>query len=105
MLAQAPIFHGHVFSIYIELAKPVAEGDLAQALAGEHVEVARLAADSPSNVAAAGQENIMVAVRRDAQHANGFWIWAAADNFRIAALTAVDCAASLMAVRSKGPVQ
>ena len=105
MLAQAPVFHGHVFSIYIELTKPVAEGDFAQALAGEHVEVARLAADSPSNVAAAGQENIMVAVRRDAQHTNGFWIWAAADNFRIAALTAVDCAASLMAVRSKGPVQ
>lgn len=105
MLAQAPIFHGHVFSIYIELASAMSEGDLAQALAGEHVAVARLPADSPSNVAAAGQELIMVAVRRDAQHANGFWLWVAADNFRIAALTAVDCAASLMAVRSKGPVQ
>lgn len=105
MLAQAPIFHGHVFSIYIELVSAMAEEDFAQTLAGEHVAVARLASDSPSNVAVAGQEQIMVAVRRDAQHANGFWIWAAADNFRISALTAVDCAAALLAVRSKGPVQ
>lgn len=105
MLVQAPIFHGHVFSIYIELASAVGEDDLAQALAGDHIVIARVAADSPSNVSAAGQEQVMVAVRRDAQHENGFWLWAAADNFRVAALTAVECAASLVAVRSKGPVQ
>src|SRR5438132_7442491 len=34
---QAPVFHGHGFSVYLEIEKPVAIADLSQALAGEHV--------------------------------------------------------------------
>lgn len=91
MLVQAPIFHGHVFSVYIELEKKAAVGDLAQALAGAHVAVAR-AGESPSNVAAAGQDEIMVALRRDVQKDNAFWLWAAADNLRVQSVTAVEAA-------------
>src|SRR5207245_10451518 len=36
LLVLAPIFHGHAFSVYLEMDQPVAMGDLAQALAGEH---------------------------------------------------------------------
>src|ERR1700741_2824099 len=36
----APIFHGHAVSVYLELAEPIAIGDLSQALAGEHITVA-----------------------------------------------------------------
>ena len=104
-LAQAPIFHGHVFSLYLELEQAVPAADLAQALSGDHVNVARLPEDSPSNVSAAGQDEILVEIRRDARHERGFWLWAAADNLRIAALTAVDCAAALARMRSKGRVQ
>jgi len=104
-LVQAPIFHSHVFSIYLELEAPVAVSDLTQALDGEHVVIARLAEDSPNNVNAAGQDDILVSVRRDARQENGFWLWAAADNLRVAAITAVDCAAALARMRSKGPIQ
>ena len=105
MLLQAPIFHAHGFSVYIELEKRVALGDFTQALSGEHVVVTRVAEDSPSNVNAAGQDDILLTLRRDPQHENGFWIWATADNLRLAAQTAVDCAASLAASRPQGKVQ
>ena len=39
LLLQAPIFHGHSFAIYVEMEKPVALGDLSQALAGDHVKL------------------------------------------------------------------
>ncbi len=103
MLAQGPIFHGYVFSIYLEMEEKVAAGDLAQALAGEHVALARLPESGPSNVKAAGQDEIQVSLRRDAVQERGLWIWAAVDNLRLAASNAVECAQSLAGVR--GPVQ
>ncbi len=105
MLLQAPIFHAHGFSIYIELEKRIALGDFTQALTGDHVSLARAADDFPSNVNAAGQDDVLLAVRRDVEHDNGFWIWATADNLRLAAQTAVDCAAALAASRPQGKVQ
>jgi aspartate-semialdehyde dehydrogenase len=105
LLVQAPIFHGHAFSIYMDMEQPVALGDLAQALAGEHVAVTRSAEDSPSNVNAAGQGEILVSLARDDNHENGIWIWAAADNLRVSALTAVECAESMAASRPRGTVQ
>jgi aspartate-semialdehyde dehydrogenase len=105
LLLQAPIFHGHAFSIYLEMERPVAIGDLSQALAGEHVTVTRLAEDSPSNVNAAGQADILASLNRDTNHESGIWIWAAADNLRIAALTAVECAETVAATRPRGQIQ
>jgi aspartate-semialdehyde dehydrogenase len=105
MLVQAPVFHAHTFSIYIELEKNVSLGDFTQALAGEHVEIARSAEDAPSNVNVAGKDEILVAVRRDGTNPNGFWLWAAVDNLRLAAITAVECAMALAAVRPHGKVQ
>jgi aspartate-semialdehyde dehydrogenase len=105
MLLQAPIFHGHAFSMYLEMEQTVALGDLAQTLAGEHVTITRSAEDSPSNVNAAGQGDILVSLNRDASHENGVWLWAAADNLRIAALTAVECAETIAATRPRGHIQ
>jgi aspartate-semialdehyde dehydrogenase len=104
-LLQAPVFHAHTFSIYLEMESSVALGDLIRALDGEHVLIARAPEDSPSNVNVAGKDEIMVAVRRDSVHENGFWLWAAVDNLRLAALTAADCATALAAVRPHGKVQ
>ena len=104
-LVQAPIFHGHAFSLYLEMEQPVALGDLSQALAGEHVTVARQTEDSPSNVNAAGQGDVLVSLARDDNHPNGVWIWAAADNLRIAAATAVECAETMTPTRPRGKIQ
>ena len=105
LLVQAPIFHGHAFSVYLEMEKPVALGDFVQALAGDHVVLARGADDVPNNVSAAGQGDILVSLARDANHENGVWLWAATDNLRISALTAVECAENMTASRPRGQIQ
>jgi len=105
MLVEAPVFHAHTFSVYIELEQSVTAGDFSQALKGEHVQIAASAEEAPSNVNVAGKDEVLVAVRRDAGHENGFWLWAAVDNLRLAAITAVDCASALATVRPHGKVQ
>lgn len=102
---QAPVFHGHAFSIYLELEKPVAISDLANHLAGEHVVVSSSREDTPTSVSAAGQGDILVSLTLDANHKNGVWLWATTDNLRIAALTAVECAETLTASRPRGQIQ
>ena len=105
MLLQAPIFHGHAFSLYLELDAPAQTEELTAAISGEHVDVLQGETESPSNVNAAGQEAIQVFARKDSQTPNAFWIWAASDNLRISALTAVECAESMIASRPRGKVQ
>jgi aspartate-semialdehyde dehydrogenase len=104
-LVEAPVFHAHTFSVYIEFEKTVAAGGFSQSLAGEHLQIARSQEDSPSNVNVAGKDEILVALRHDSSQENGFWLWAAVDNLRLAAITAVDCANALAAVRPHGKVQ
>jgi aspartate-semialdehyde dehydrogenase len=105
LVVQAPIFHGHAFSVYLEMEKPAALGDIAQALVGDHIAVARGPEDAPNNVSAAGQGDILISLARDANHENGVWLWAASDNLRISALTAVECAESMTASRPRGQIQ
>jgi aspartate-semialdehyde dehydrogenase len=105
LIVQAPIFHGHAFSVYLEMEQTAAIGDLSQALTGEHITITRLAEDSPSNVNAAGQGEILLSVGRDANHENGYWLWAAADNLRIVASTAVECAETMATTRPRGKIQ
>jgi aspartate-semialdehyde dehydrogenase len=112
---QAPVFHGHGFSVYLEMEKAVAIADLSRALAGERVVVSGSpedtpandspTEDAPTNVSAAGQEDILVSLATDANYKNGVWLWATTDNLRIAALTAVECAESMTASRPRGPIQ
>ena len=105
MLLQAPIFHGHAFSLYIELDTAAQIEELTAAISGEHIDVLRGGEESPSNVNAAGQEQIQVFARADVQNPKGFWLWAASDNLRIAALSAVEVAENLIASRPRGTVQ
>ncbi|HSB76617.1 MAG TPA: Asd/ArgC dimerization domain-containing protein, partial [Terriglobales bacterium] len=100
-----PVFHGHAFSIYFEMEESVAVGDMAQALAGEHVLVSRVGEESPSTVSAAGQGDILLTCRRDASHENGVWVWAVADNLRIIAGTAVEIAEEMATARPRGKIQ
>ncbi len=105
MLVQAPIFHGHAFAVHVELERAVDIAQVLEALSGEHVSVTHGAEDSPSNVNAAGQADILVSAVPDANDVNGFWLWAASDNLRIAAATAVESAETMAATRPKGQIQ
>lgn len=105
LVVQAPIFHGHAFAVHVEVGQVADIESISQALSGEHVHVTRGAEDSPTNVNAAGQGDVQVSVVPDASQANGFWLWAASDNLRIAASTAVECAETIAATRPRGKIQ
>ena len=103
LLLQAPIFHGHALALFVEFDSAVESARLSQALSGDHVAIA--AEDAPSNVSAAGQADIQLMVKPDAVNPNGVWLWAATDNLRISAVTAVECAESMAATRPTGKIQ
>ena len=105
LMAQAPIFHGHALAVFVEFERAVAPGELTKALEGDHVKVPGPEDDPPSNVSSAGQADILLSVKSDAGQPKGAWLWAAADNLRIAALTAVECAESMTATRPLGKIQ
>jgi aspartate-semialdehyde dehydrogenase len=106
MALQPPVFHGHALSIFLEMEQPVDEEKLSQALSGDHVTLAGSEDDSqPSNVNAAGQANILVSLKPEPSRPNGIWLWAAADNLRVAAVAAVECAESMIATRPVGKIQ
>jgi hypothetical protein len=60
---HAPVFHGHTFSIAIELERPVEIAALEEALSGDHVDLVLEDTDSPSNLAATGQNDVLVRLR------------------------------------------
>lgn len=105
MVVQAPTFHAHTFSVYIQFEQKIDTATLSKALAGDHISILGTGEDGPSNVNAAGQGSILVSVRQDNLNPNSFWIWAAADNLKIAAITAVECASTLSTMRPIGKVQ
>jgi aspartate-semialdehyde dehydrogenase len=107
MVLQPPVFHGNALSIFLEMAQPVNQAKLLETLGGDHVTLATTEDDDsqPSNVNTAGQPNILVSLKSDVSKPNGIWIWAAVDNLRVAAMTAVECAESMIATRPLGKIQ
>jgi aspartate-semialdehyde dehydrogenase len=89
-LFQVPVFYSFALSLYVETEKPEPLEALAGALAGEPIHVRRLSQPAPSQVEATGSGDILVdTITADAEHPAGAWIWAVADNMRLAALNAV----------------
>jgi aspartate-semialdehyde dehydrogenase len=106
LVVQPPVFHGHGLAIFLEMEQSVDQEALSNALAGDHVSMAGTEDESqPSNVNTAGQANILVSLKPEASRPNGIWLWAAIDNLRVAATTAVECAESMTATRPVGKIQ
>jgi aspartate-semialdehyde dehydrogenase len=107
-MVQAPVFHGYVLSMFVEFGKAATVGEVEAALTGDHIDIVSGVSDPPSNLSAAGQEDIMVRVRKDSgdgERGTRFWIWLAADNLKLAALNGIACAAELRRLRPLGKVQ
>ncbi len=109
-VVHAPVFHGHTMSIAIELERPVDISALEEALSGDHVDLVLEDTDSPSNLAATGQNDVLVRLRpehgpRNATQVSRLWLWAASDNLRLHAQNGVECALDLRRLRPKGTVQ
>jgi aspartate-semialdehyde dehydrogenase len=106
----APAFHGHTFSIFVEMERPVEISLLEDALSGGHVDLVLEDTDSPSNLAATGQNDVLVRLRavqdgRNPSQASRLWLWAASDNLRMYAQNALECALELRKLRPHGKVQ
>ena len=113
-VVSAPVFHGHTFSIAVELERPVELSALEAALSGAHIELVREETDSPSNLAATGQNDVLVRLHpevdpiqgaRNSSQISRLWLWAASDNLRLQAQNAVACALDLRRLRPPGTVQ
>ena len=107
-MVQVPVFHGYVVSMLVEIEKVSTVRELEAALAGDHIDVLTGESDPPSNLSAAGQEEILVRVREDSNDGSKgtrFWIWMAADNLKLAALNSIACATELRRLRPSGKVQ
>jgi aspartate-semialdehyde dehydrogenase len=95
-LFQVPVFYSLAVSLFIETGQPVTAEKAGEALQGERVQMRRRSQDSPTQVEVAGSDKILVdSVTADPDHPTGLWIWAVADNLRLAALNAVEVAQSL----------
>lgn len=106
-VVQAPVFHGYAVSMLVEVAQPATAEQIEAALVGEYIDVVSGESDPPSNLSAAGQEDIMVRVSEDTGNGevSRFWLWLAADNLKLAALNAIACAGELRRLRPLGKVQ
>jgi aspartate-semialdehyde dehydrogenase len=107
-MVQAPVFHGYVVSVSLELKNPATVDELERALIGDHIDLVSEDSEPPSNLSAAGQEDIMLKLTGDFEGADSgkrFWLWLAADNLKLAALNAIACAGELRRLRPSGKVQ
>jgi len=109
-VVHVPAFHGLTFSIAVDLERPLEIVALEEALSGEHVDLVLEDTDSPSNLAATGQNDVLVRMRpeqagRNPTLTSRVWLWAAADNLRLHAQNAVECALDLRRLRPQGTVQ
>ncbi len=92
---QAPVFHGHSFSIWIEFEEIPGAEALASSLSGAGIDVRP--DEPPSNAGIAGQSGLSVgAIRPDRNHPRAMWIWMVADNLRLAAENAIAVAKETM---------
>lgn len=107
-VVQAPVFHGYAASVYVETKQAVSILQLEAALEGEHIDIVTNGSEAPSNLSAAGQEEIMVRVTNaseEEEKGTRFWLWLAADNLKLAAIHAIACAGELGRLRPSGKVQ
>jgi aspartate-semialdehyde dehydrogenase len=108
-VVHAPVFHGHAFSIAVELERPVEAAVLEEAMNAEHIDLVLEDTDSPSNLAATGQSDVLVRLRPEkpvrGTAITRLWLWAASDNLRLNAQNAVACALDMRRLRPKGTVQ
>jgi aspartate-semialdehyde dehydrogenase len=89
-LVQAPVFHGHSFSLWVEFEENPGAEAIGKTLAAAGVDVRGDDLEPPNNIGIAGQSGIAVgAIALDRNHPSACWIWMVADNLRLSADNAV----------------
>jgi aspartate-semialdehyde dehydrogenase len=107
-LLHAPVFHGYVASVFFSVGRDAMVEEVELALVGDHIDLVAKGSEPPSNLTAAGQEEIMIWVDSaspDGRASTRFKLLLAADNLRLAAVNAIACARELAQLRPLGKVQ
>lgn len=87
-LIQAPVFHGHSFSIWVEFDEIPNLNMLADGLGAAGFDVR--SDDPPTNVSVAGMSGLSVgAIAADPNQPRACWIWMVSDNLRLVAENAL----------------
>jgi aspartate-semialdehyde dehydrogenase len=87
-LIQAPVFHGHSFSVWVEFESDVDAAAITRALEASGIDVRP--DEPPTNVQAAGQSGLSAgAIEVDRNNSRACWLWVVTDNLRLAAENAV----------------
>ena len=105
-LIHAPVFHGYVASVFVELSDAQTSEEVELSLVGDHLDIVAAESDPPSNLSAAGQEEVMVWVDPSNKEASKrFKLLLAADNLKLSAANSIACARELAQLRPLGKVQ
>jgi aspartate-semialdehyde dehydrogenase len=87
-LVQAPVFHGHSFSVWVEFDENPGSVALAEGLSAAGFDVRP--DDPPTNVSIAGLSGLSVgAIAADPNQPRACWIWMVSDNLRLSAENAL----------------
>jgi aspartate-semialdehyde dehydrogenase len=87
-LLQAPVFHGHSMSVWVEFASDVDVKQVSRVLSAAEVDVRP--DEPPSNANIAGISGLSVgAIQVDRVNPRACWLWMVADNLRLAGENAV----------------
>jgi aspartate-semialdehyde dehydrogenase len=91
------VFHGYTFGVWVEFEDSPDVEAVEASLAAANIEVRSGEFEPPTNVGQAGQSGMAVgAIAPDRNHADALWLWLAADNYRLAAESAVAVARQLV---------
>jgi aspartate-semialdehyde dehydrogenase len=104
---QAPVFHGYTAMLYVDLQEPATVAEFESAAQGDRIDLVGAESDPPSNLSAAGQQDLLLQVRPAGAGGTqtDFAVWIAADNLKVAAANAIACAHELKRLRPQGSVQ
>jgi len=97
-LVQAPVFYSHTFTAYAEFKSTPALDDVAARLQAAGLKIVGAKEEPPTNVNVVGEARpVLKQPQRDPSIETGVWLWAAADNLRVPAASAVAIAEKLLA--------
>ena len=97
-LLQAPVFYSHTFATYVEFKSVPSLEDIAARLKAAGLKLADAKEEPPTNVNVVGEVRpVLRQPQRDPSIETGVWLWAAADNLRVPAASAVAVAEKLLA--------
>jgi aspartate-semialdehyde dehydrogenase len=87
-LIQAPVFHGHSYSIWVEFEENPGVEALSSSLAAAGLDVRP--DEPPTNVGIAGQSGLSIGgIAVDSNQARACWLWMVSDNLRLTAENAL----------------